>query len=42
MTFNDIFKSNFLENINIVSLLDMVIALTLAFGLGFFIFYIYK
>lgn len=42
MTFKDIFKSNFLENINSVSLLDMVIALTLAFGLGAFIFYIYK
>lgn len=42
MTFQDIFKSNFLENINSVSLLDMVIALTLAFGLGVFIFYIYK
>ena len=42
MTFNDIFKSNFLENINSVSLLDMVLALTLAFGLGVFIFYIYK
>lgn len=42
MTFKDIFKSNFLENINSVSLLDMVIALTLAFGLGIFIFYIYK
>lgn len=42
MTFKDIFKSNFLENINSVSLLDMVIALTLAFGLGVFIFYIYK
>ena len=42
MTLNDIFKSNFLENINSVSLLDMVIALTLAFGLGVFIFYIYK
>ena len=42
MTFQDIFKSNFLENINSVSLLDMVIALTLAFGMGVFIFYIYK
>ena len=42
MTFKDIFKSNFLESINSVSLLDMVIALTLAFGLGIFIFYIYK
>lgn len=42
MTFTDIFKSNFLENINSVNLLDMVIALTLAFGMGVFIFYIYK
>lgn len=42
MTFNDIFKSGFLENINSVSILDMVLALTLAFGLGLFIFLIYK
>lgn len=42
MTFNDIFKSNFLENINSVSILDMVLALVLAFGLGMFIFYVYK
>ena len=42
MTFQDIFKSSFLENINSVSLLDMVIALALAFGLGLFIFLIYK
>ena len=42
MTFNDIFKSSFLENINSVSLLDMVIALALAFGLGLFIFLVYK
>jgi uncharacterized membrane protein YhiD involved in acid resistance len=42
MNFNDIFKSNFLENINSVSIIDMVVALTLAFGLGVFIFYIYK
>lgn len=42
MTFTDIFKSNFLDNINSVNLLDMVIALTLAFGMGVFIFYIYK
>ena len=34
MTFNDIFKSSFLENINSVSILDMAIALLLAFGLG--------
>lgn len=42
MTFNDIFKSNFLENITSVSILDMVIALVLAFGLGMFIFLVYK
>ncbi len=42
MTFNDIFKSNFLENITSVSILDMVIALILAFGIGTFIFLIYK
>lgn len=42
MTFKDIFKSNFLENIGSVTLLDMTIALVLAFGIGMFIFFIYK
>ena len=42
MTFNDIFKSSFLENIASVSLLDMAVALLLAFGLGVFIFLVYK
>lgn len=42
MTFNDIFKSSFLENINSVRLLDMALALILAFCLGLFIFYVYK
>ena len=42
MTFNDIFKSNFLENIAGVSLLDMAVALTLSFGLGMFVFLVYK
>ncbi len=42
MTFSDIFKSSFLENIASVSILDMAIALILAFGLGLFIFLIYK
>ena len=42
MTFNDIFKSSFLENVSSVSILDIVIALALAFGIGLFIFYIYK
>ena len=42
MTFKDIFKSNFLENIGSVTLLDMTIALLLAFGIGMFIFFVYK
>jgi len=42
MTFKDIFKSSFLENVSAVSVLDMALALTLAFGLGMFIFLVYK
>lgn len=42
MTFNDIFKSSFLENIGSVSLVDMAMALVLAFGIGMFIFLVYK
>lgn len=42
MNFNDIFKSSFLENVTSVSILDMVIALVLAFCIGLFIFLIYK
>ena len=42
MTFNDIFKSSFIENITSVSILDMAIALVLAFGIGMFIFLVYK
>ena len=42
MTFDDIFKSSFLENVNSVSLLDMGLALVLAFCLGLFIFLVYK
>ncbi len=42
MTFQDIFKSSFLENVSAISLLDMVLALILAFGLGMFIFLVYK
>ena len=42
MTFQDIFKSSFLENVTSVSILDMVIALVLAFCLGLFIFMVYK
>lgn len=42
MTFNDIFKSSFLENVTSVSILDMAIALALSFGIGLFIFLVYK
>ena len=42
MTFNDIFKSSFLENVTSVSLLDMTMALLLAFALGLFIYFVYK
>ena len=42
MTFQDIFKSSFLENIATISILDMAIAMVLAFLLGLFIFFIYK
>ena len=42
MTYNDIFKSSFLENVSAVSLLDMALALALALGLGMFIFLVYK
>ena len=41
-TFSDIFKSSFLENITSVSILDMVVAIALAFGVGMFIFFVYK
>lgn len=42
MTFQDVFKSSFLENVTAVSLLDMAIALALAFAVGVFIFFVYK
>lgn len=42
MTFKDIFKSNFLDNVTAVSPMDMVLTLVLAFGIGLFIFYVYK
>lgn len=42
MTFSDIFKSNFLANVTSVTLLDMLLALALSFGVGLFIFLIYK
>ena len=42
MTFSDIFKSSYLDNINSVTVTDMLIALALAFGVGLFIFYVYR
>lgn len=42
MTFNDIFKSSFLERAGSFSGVDMCIALGLAFIVGLFIFFVYK
>ena len=42
MSFQDIFKSSFLENVSSIYLLDIVLSIVLAFGLGMFIFLIYK
>ena len=42
MTFQDIFKSSFLENVSSISVFDMVLAMVLAFAIGMFIFLIYK
>ena len=42
MTFQDIFRSSFLDNSAAVSPLDMLLAMALALALGLFIFYIYK
>ena len=42
MTFRDVFKSSFLDNVSSISILDMALALVLAFGVGLFIFFIYK
>ncbi len=42
MTFQDIFRSSFLDNVTAVPLFDMALALLLAFGVGLFIFWVYK
>lgn len=42
MNFSDIFKSSFLENVTSVSILDMLLTILLSFGIGLFIFLIYK
>lgn len=42
VTFNDIFKSSFINNISSFSALDMLLALTLSFIIGLFIMAVYK
>ena len=42
MTFNDVFKSSFLESVSEFSVLDTILALCLALLIGLFIFVIYK
>jgi len=42
MTFKDIFKSSFLENVTSISIFDIVLTLVLAFLIGLFILYVYK
>lgn len=42
MNFSDIFKSDFLENVTAVNIFDMVLTIILSFGIGLFIFLIYK
>lgn len=42
MTFNDIFRSSFLDNVSSISPLDMALAMVLAFALGMLIFLVYK
>ena len=41
-TFNDIFKSSFMDNISSFSLTDAIIGLAFAFAVGMFIFLTYK
>ena len=42
LTFNDIFKNSFLENMTSFSFLDMAIAMALAFAVGLFIMMVYQ
>ena len=42
MTFNDIFKSSFLEKVSSISVFDMILTILLSFGVGLFIFLVYK
>lgn len=42
ISFNDIFKSSYLENVTAVTLPDMALALGLSLCLGLFIYFVYK
>lgn len=42
MTFNDIFQSSFLEKVSSISIFDMILTIALSFGIGLFIFLVYK
>lgn len=42
MTFNDIFKSSFLESVSEFSIIDTILGLAVALVIGLFIFVIYK
>ena len=41
-TFNDVFKSSFMDKVSSFSILDTLLAMCVAFALGLFIFLIYK
>ena len=42
MTFNDVFKSSFIQNVAEISIVDVLLAMVFACVLGAFIFFIYK
>lgn len=42
MSFQDVFKSSFLEKAASFSLLDVAVAMALSFAIGLFIFYVYR
>ena len=42
MSFQDVFKSNFLDSVQSFSLLDTALALVISLALGLFVFFVYK
>lgn len=42
MTFQDVFKSNFLDSVQSFSLIDTALALLVSLALGLFVFFVYK